>query len=560
METSAFLVSTLILEALLILRLIMLAYTQRLFPQRCYEKLQKLWQDLRQSWWTEEDATEKAVDQTRCQLTRLLWTAVCTISFLRLLSQQLLLVSGRNPIRPEFDLQLICLMSVSLVINFRPQLITPNSLDLWYVATSLMSIATLLPAAHINVMVYMAYSFKSEIFFAALTKRSWCYVLCTCFHMLYTIRLAREDQNVLDQGGPAGVVVLYILLFVGIAAARRCFLYNTKLKLHVQRQTVELGAVSSLLLVCYDAVLEVDDTLCLTAESPQLSSLLLRSQRRWCGKSFLECFDDEDQDRLRTQIAGSISDGKSSAVMALHVDMLDADQNRVKVELLHARFQNLSNERRFLIGIREIQDCYVDSLAPLPNDTFTFTTTPRDVGSPRAAPLDGASNTVVFEVPSFEILSIGQDVQQLCQDRFLRPENILDLSCDQSRFAFCDQLQHIVNSQAVELASEVSPVSHQVSFNLLGLHSVTAMVQLEFDHLLDTMVASLQLQALQGPGIEGVALTEANLRKLNDQRRLRRPSTSSSRRSSSRRSLSSRRSSLRSSRGSSQPRSKTLAL
>lgn len=28
-------------------------------------------------------------------------------------------------------------------------------------------------------MVYMAYSFKSEIFFAALTKRSWCYVLCT---------------------------------------------------------------------------------------------------------------------------------------------------------------------------------------------------------------------------------------------------------------------------------------------------------------------------------------------------------------------------------------------
>ena len=38
----------------LILRLIMLAYTQRLFPQRCYEKLQKLWQDLRQSWWTEE--------------------------------------------------------------------------------------------------------------------------------------------------------------------------------------------------------------------------------------------------------------------------------------------------------------------------------------------------------------------------------------------------------------------------------------------------------------------------------------------------------------------------
>ena len=87
----------------------------------------------------------------------------------------------------------------------------------------------------------------------------------------------------------------------------------------------------------------------------------------------------------------------------------------------------------------------------------------------------------------------------------------------------------VLNYQRVSDGIIILPRSPplQVSFNLLGLHSVTAMVQLEFDHLLDTMVASLQLQALQGPGIEGVALTEANLRKLNDQRRLRRPSTSS---------------------------------
>ena len=46
---------------------------------------------------------------------------------------------------------------------------------------------------------------------------------------------------------------------------------------------------------------------------------------------------------------------------------------------------------------------------------------------------------------------------------FLRPENILDLSCDRSRFAFCDQLQHIVNSHVDDDAqlSGVAPVSHQ---------------------------------------------------------------------------------------------------
>ena len=37
----------------LILRLVTVAYTQRLFPQRCCEKLRQLWRQLRQSWWTE---------------------------------------------------------------------------------------------------------------------------------------------------------------------------------------------------------------------------------------------------------------------------------------------------------------------------------------------------------------------------------------------------------------------------------------------------------------------------------------------------------------------------
>ena len=52
----------------------------------------------------------------------------------------------------------------------------------------------------------------------------------------------------------------------------------------------------------------------------------------------------------------------------------------------------------------------VVSFSSQAQDTFTFTTTPRGAGSPCDSPTDaGASSTVVFEVPSFEILSIGQD-------------------------------------------------------------------------------------------------------------------------------------------------------
>eukprot|EP00435_Cladocopium_sp_Y103_P010676 s1111_g2.t1 len=223
MEISMFWVSTLILESLLLLRLMMLAYRQRLFPQCCCEKLRKLCRQLRQSWSTPEDATSKAMDQTR-----LVWTAVCVISMTRLLIQQLLLAFGRKPIRPEFDLQMVFLASVSLVINFRPQLITPNSLDLWYVGTSLLSIASLLPVTQLDVTVYMAYSFRAEIFFAALTKHTWCYVLCTWIpstlaHMGYTLRLVGD----LTHGG-GGVMMVYGLFFAGIVCARRLFLYNTQ--------------------------------------------------------------------------------------------------------------------------------------------------------------------------------------------------------------------------------------------------------------------------------------------------------------------------------------------
>lgn len=55
-------------------------------------------------------------------------------------------------------------------------------------------------------------------------------------------------------------------------------------------------------------------------------------------------FDAQDQDRLRRQVANSIDDddGRNHTVMALNADMLDADQNRVNVELLHVRSLDFS--------------------------------------------------------------------------------------------------------------------------------------------------------------------------------------------------------------------------
>ena len=122
--------------------------------------------------------------------------------------------------------------------------------------------------------------------------------------------------------------------------------------------------------------------------------------------------------------------------MGLNADMLDSDQNHVKVELFHAQFQNLANKTSFLVGVREIQG--------------GETAEPISPASPSVAscPAIGARGAfwVVFDIPSFDILVLSEDLERLCQSCLDKtPESIVDISSASSRYGFCDQLQLLAN-------------------------------------------------------------------------------------------------------------------
>jgi len=429
-------------------------------------------------------------------MTQLLWNVVLYLSLLRLMIQQILIATGRAPIRPEFDLQVIFVGAVGLLISCKPGLITPRSLDFVYVSTTLLSIVCLIPNP-VDAMTYSAFSFKAELIFAALTKRLWVVFFCNIANLVFTVHLSRPDISC--EGKDGGTIMLFWLTLMGIFCLRRIFLYSATLKLDLKKRAVELGVVSSLLLVCYDAVVEVDEDLNLVEHSQQLSSMLLHARmpiNSMAGKSFLDCFDVQDQDRLSKQFHGPTGTG-GPTVIALNADMLDADQNRVKVELLLAPFETLSNEKHFLIGIRELQG--LDALAPLATD--------RMAASPQWSEELPTSAAVVFEVPSFEILTMSEEIQQLCHELGSYPQNILDLASDQSRYSFCDQLQVLAN-RASE-ASTDGPDS-KVTFTL-GHTPISAWVTFEFDAILDTFIGCLEVCP------EGnKSLTEANLQKLNE--------------------------------------------
>ena len=82
-------------------------------------------------------------------------------------------------------------------------------------------------------------------------------------------------------------------------------------------------------------MVQVDETLKLTEDSPQLSGLLhsssgLQAKPAVAGQSLLEFFPREDQDRICKQLASSILHG--GPVLALNVDFRDCDEDSLRVE------------------------------------------------------------------------------------------------------------------------------------------------------------------------------------------------------------------------------------
>ncbi|CAK9087104.1 unnamed protein product [Durusdinium trenchii] len=449
-------------------------------------KCQEWW-----SWWREQLDPQAAeqLDLWRCRMTRRLWNLYLAIGLLRIIAAQVRGLQGLPRVMPEYDLAIFYMALVGLLVNSKPGLVTPKSLDAWYVGTCLLWYVALIPARYANVMVVMAFSFAGRFLFGALVKRVWCFLLCTFIGLVQLLWMARlQRQHPTDEAGPivnVNIVLLitYLMMLAGVSAFRWLLLENAKLKHDLQGRTVELGAISSLLAVCYDAVVEVDETLQLMEDSRQLSSMLLHSgSKGLAGRSLLDFCAKEDHARISQLFQSSIA-SESTSVMALNADMLDSDQNHVKVEMFHAQFQNLANKRSFLVGVREIQAG--EALGPMLPER-----------SPSSAMRSSGATFVVFDVITFDILVLSHDLKDQCQNCLGRtPENILEISSGPSRRMFQSTLQSATN-RSLNLPDTGE---QKLLFSLVGTGEVTASLVAEYDAVLDTHVGTLDIQ-LRRPG------------------------------------------------------------
>ena len=455
----------------------------------------KNWMSVFVSCRETDQRVQRELDMIRCRMTRIMWYAACEISMIRVVFQQYRLLVGAERNLPEFDYLMLLGGTVGLIILWKPMWINPVSLDAWYVGTSILSLLCLFPASQVDARDIFNITFGMRIFFAILTKRNWCWILCTLLSSVQILWLAGGPGELHTRSGNPMVnyghfIVWWIPAF-SIVLGRYLLYENVLLKLGLQDKSMELGAVTSLLLVCYDAVVQVDEALIFTEDSLKLSSLLLQTQLNaagLAGRSFLDFFGDRD--RVSKHFANSLL--QDAPVMAMNADMVDSDQNHMKVELLHAQFRNRSNERCFLIGVREIQS--EDTITPL----APLAPLPSGCSSPDSSEIFDDLEAF-FEVPSFDILALSKNLQRLCHGKcamstghgndgdFVEFRSILDLSDFQGREKFNSELQDLVNIAAQSQGSTMS----SMSLNFLDFGEVEATFHLKSEN--DTFIGSLRL-------------------------------------------------------------------
>eukprot|EP00438_Fugacium_kawagutii_P007032 Skav230648 [mRNA] locus=scaffold2103:100609:102072:- [translate_table: standard] len=438
-----------------------------------------------------DQQTTAELDVMRCRAMRGIWYAASVFGTMRILGQQLRLLTGFQRTHEGFDYS----------TEFKPEVVNPRSLDIWYMVTSLIfQLLLILVNAETDFRDLLLVYLSIGPLFAILTRRIWCFLLSMAAGYTQILWVASSQGTwFLAKFHIASILVVVVLPLLGIFITRWLLHHFIVLKMELhKRMGVELGATALLLQASFDAVVHVDETLKFTENSQHLGALLRQSAL--AGKSMLEFFSQPDQDRICKQVVSSILN--DALVMALNAEMLDVDQNPLPVEMVFAQFRNLSYGSRFLVGVRELTD---EEMAPQqpqhesPAESISMTE-------------HGEDFVVVIEVPSMDILAMSAEMEILCEKMHSKPESILDLCSSQSRESFEGQLKCTIGRYRKGQKGDT------VSFNLMGLGEVTSSVVVEHDDFLQCLVASVHMQSAALPHLSGgERLTEANIQRLQHQ-------------------------------------------
>mmetsp|Transcript_41897 Transcript_41897/g.105313 ORF Transcript_41897/g.105313 Transcript_41897/m.105313 type:complete len:337 (+) Transcript_41897:2-1012(+) len=157
--------------------------------------------------------------------------------------------------------------------------------------------------------------------------------------------------------------VFSVVLVLAVERQHRELLREAQSKLEIKRFTGERVAMTDLLTLVCDAVVELDDEMKITEHSPKLATMLLLDNSSCIAGMQLHHFMPIEGDRERLEahlgdheLAADTGPPILSLSGAFHATMRDSMSSRLQVEIFFVRFLSVSGRRHHLVGIREFMD------------------------------------------------------------------------------------------------------------------------------------------------------------------------------------------------------------
>ncbi|OLQ08810.1 hypothetical protein AK812_SmicGene7660 [Symbiodinium microadriaticum] len=423
--------------------------------------------------------------------------------FLRLLAIQGPLMRNQpHQLQPSLDISnLISYPIMFFLAVFHDKVISGRTLDVWYALLQALCVIPLLSTAPQDVTSVSLITLLPRVTLGLCPKRGWLPFVGNVVHWILAVKQVEfrlQSDVFLAQSAEL------VLLFSGVFPLRHALYENVRMSFELNTRTIDLSAVSGLLLGYCDAVVEVDSSLKLTDASRQLSTLLLHghgiSAGSLAGYDFLSFFHVDDREHIGASLGAK---HESTQALALNARMQDSLGNFVKIEILFTSFQNADGEECRLVGMREFQD-FSSVAVPLP-------------AGPALSPAEASPSqdlcSVAFDATSFDILSVSAAFKKLCFENGFEDiadgMSIFDLSPGKHPNSLAGYIQTAVNALEPEkLEGDLLMIR---DLELFGNTKVEAALEFQTDKMLDAILGTLHIN----PAPPTLMLTANNLAKFS---------------------------------------------
>jgi len=244
----------------------------------------------------------------------------------------------------------------ALLLQWRPSLLKPEALELWYSAFVALMCMVLAPYVCLD-SFFSECSARIKIMLCLMSLMHLHAPLVVAWSVVMALVCAARPALAADGSAPGATLLiegLYTLLLGSLVhvletQVAASFRKDLEARAVLQRQS----AAQALLTAFYDVVVELDDALRITAPAAGFAGFLL-CRHSLEGMDFLDFMPREDDKQLFRERL--LQPCQSHVLDTMRVALRDADGNNLEVEAVVFQFECNGDRIHQLLGLRELGD------------------------------------------------------------------------------------------------------------------------------------------------------------------------------------------------------------